>query len=222
MNFSALLSTLSLTVAGIVAASADSTPVTGSYLEVRSCDVYTGPCFANAEVGLTGKEGILVWSIQQGTYQGADLGGLKVIAVLRTDDTLGDMKYQPRTGRAVVIVDSAANPEQQRALVNFARSKAGGLIGEVVSVKSLPIEAEMGTCSKAGCARVKVGELVEVATRCLGGKDHVCGNEQMFYPPLTRVHDAVAAYTEIAAFRGKGLGLTWESTGQRSAFLGAF
>ena len=30
--------------------------ISGDYLEVRSCDVYTGPCFANSEMGLTGKE----------------------------------------------------------------------------------------------------------------------------------------------------------------------
>ena len=49
------------------AAAKDGTPISGNYLEVRSCDVYTGPCFANAEMGLTGKEGILVWSIREGS-----------------------------------------------------------------------------------------------------------------------------------------------------------
>jgi translocation and assembly module TamB len=29
--------------------------ITGEYLEARSCDVFTGPCFANSEVGLTGE-----------------------------------------------------------------------------------------------------------------------------------------------------------------------
>ena len=31
----------------------------GDYLEARSADVYTGPCFAMSEVGLTGQE--LFW-----------------------------------------------------------------------------------------------------------------------------------------------------------------
>ena len=30
--------------------------ISGDYLETRSADVYTGPCFANAEVGLTGND----------------------------------------------------------------------------------------------------------------------------------------------------------------------
>jgi hypothetical protein len=202
-------------------ASTDS-PVSGSYLEVRSCDVYTGPCFANGEMGLTGKEGILVWSIAKGAWQGTPLDGLKVIAVLRADGTLGDLRYQPRNGKAVLIVDARANARQIKALENFARAKAGNLIHEVLGVKALPITTDLGTCAKSGCSKVTAGDLVEISTRCLGDKDHVCGNEETFYPPLTRVSGALPAYTEVAAFKGSGLGLTWEATCQRSAFLAVF
>ena len=207
---------------GSAADAKDMLPISGSYLEVRSCDVYTGPCFANAEMGLTGKEGILVWSIREGSWQGTALDGLNVIAVVRADGTLGDMRYQPRKGKAVLIVDDRASAPQQRALASFARAMAGSLIHDVAAVKTLPITAELGTCAKSGCAKVKAGDVVEVATRCLGGKDHICGNEETFYPPLTSVKGALPAYTELAAFHGQGLGLTWDSTCQRSAFLGTF
>jgi len=33
--------------------------IAGDYLESRSADVYTGQCFANGEVGLTGDQAIL-------------------------------------------------------------------------------------------------------------------------------------------------------------------
>ena len=196
--------------------------ISGSYLEVRSCDVYTGPCFANAEMGLTGKEGILVWSVQHGSWQGIPLDGLNVIAVLKTDGTLGDVHYQPQSGKAVLIVDAKATAAQKDALSGLAQSMAGALIKDVVSVKALPIQAELGTCAKSGCSKVKAGDYVEVSTRCMASKDHVCGNESTFYPPLTPVQNAMPAYTELAAFHGPGLGLTWESTCQRSAFLAAF
>lgn len=200
----------------------DLNPISGSYLEVRSCDVYTGPCFANAEMGLTGKEGMLVWSVQQGTWQNTSLAGLSVIAILRTDGTLGDLRYQPRAGRAVLIVDERGTPAQRQALAAFARSMAGGLIKEVVQIAAAPIKAELATCSKSGCAKVQAGDVVEISTRCFGEKDHVCGNEETFYPPLTSVTEAQPAYTELAAYKGTGLGLTWESTCQRSAFLASF
>jgi len=223
MNTAYFLS-LTLLLSGVTAANADinAGPISGTYLEVRSCDVYTGHCFANAEMGLTGKEGILVWSIRSGSWQGTRLDGLKVIAVVRADGTLEDQRYQPRSGRAVLVVDRQATEGQKEALVNFVHAQAGNLVRDVAAVKSFPITAEIGTCAMSGCAKVQAGNLVEVATRCLGGKDHVCGNETAFYPPLTAVTGALPAYTEVATFHGTGLGMTWDLTGQRSAFLAQF
>lgn len=215
------LATTALAVHSAIA-STEPRPLAGNYLEVRSCDVYTGPCFANAEMGLTGKEGILVWSIREGEWEGTALDGLNVIAVVRTEGTMGDLRYHPQEGKAVLLVDGRATATQQKALKGFARAMAGRLIREVVSTKALPISADLSSCSKSGCANVKAGEVLEVATRCLGNKDHVCGNEEMFYPPLTSVKHAQPAYTEVAAYKGAGLGLTWESTHQRGAYLASF
>src|SRR6185503_11263041 len=127
MTFVALMTTL--TAASALAVSQPA--ITGDYLEVRSCDIYTGPCFANAEMGLTGKEAIMVWSIKEGSWQGTSLDGLSVIAVVRTDATLGNLKYEPRAAKAVLILDEKASPSQQEALKGFARSMAGKLIKEV-------------------------------------------------------------------------------------------
>jgi len=196
--------------------------ISGDYLEVRSCDVYTGPCFANAEMGLSGKEGMLVWSVREGAWKGIKLDGLNVIAVVRTDGTLGDLRYQPRSGKAVLVVDAAATQKQRDALVDFARAMAGSLIREVAEVKTAPMQVALGTCDGRGCASVKAGDLVQITTRCLGSKDHLCGNEETFYPPLTQVTGAYPVFTELASFDGSGLNLTWAMVEKRNAFLGHF
>jgi hypothetical protein len=214
-----------LAVAGampVLAATRLSPTISGDYLEVRSCDVFTGPCFANAEMGLTGKEGILVWSVREGSWKGTALDGLSVIAVVRTDATLGDVRYEPRSGKAVLIVDARANAKQKEALANLARSMASRVIKDVAEVKTTKIDVKLRTCSKMGCASIKADKLVEIATRCLGDKDHLCGNEDAYYPPLIEVKEAYPAFTELAAYKGNGLNLTWEATGQRSAYLAAF
>src|SRR6185436_629240 len=65
---------LALAVGALVAK--QSAPrLSGDYLEVRSCDVYTGPCVGNAEMGLSGREGILVWSVREGSWKGTALDG---------------------------------------------------------------------------------------------------------------------------------------------------
>lgn len=223
MKIKTLLSLAVLTAAAVaLSAKPLVRGISGDYLEVRSCDVYTGPCFANAEMGLAGKEGILVWSIRQGGWNGINLAGLSVIAVVRTDGTLGDLRYEPRSGKTVLIVDAKANSEQREALKDMACSLAGKLIKEVVETKTSAMQISFATCDKAGCASVKAGNLVEISTRCLGGKDHLCGNEEVYYPPLTEVIGAYPAFTELAAYKGSGLNLTWEATGQRSAFLASF
>ncbi len=204
------------------AASAQQPHIAGHYLEVRSCDVYTGYCFANSEMGLAGKEGMLVWSIDRGAWDGVPLDGLKVIAVIHADKTLGDVRYQPRVGRAVLITDARASEAQKRALVDFARSMSGSLTAEVEAVRESPITADLGTCTKRGCARVAAPGLVEISTRCLSDKDDICGNEETYYPPLTHLDHSMPAFSELAAYRGNDLDVTWEGTGQRNVFLGEF
>ncbi len=214
---------LTLLASAVLAISApQANAITGDYLEVRSCDIYTGPCFANAEMGLTGKEGMLVWSVNNGAWNGVSLDGLKVIAVVATDATLGDLSYEPQQGKAVIIVDSNASNKQQDALLDFARSMAGELIEEVTEVKVSAIESSLGICKEAGCANIKAGNLIDISTRCIGDKDHLCGNERTFYPPLTSVDGAHPAVTEVASYRGTGLNRTWQMVDYRSAFLATF
>ena len=197
--------------------------ISGTYLEVRSCDVYTGPCFSNAEMGSNGKEAILTWSIKEGVWQGVDLAGLSVVAVVRTKDTLGDIKYAQPRGKTVLIVDARANPAQHAALAAFAKARAGKLIGKVLATRVEKITAAIGDCTKAGtCASVKAGKLVDITTRCLCNGDHVCGNEYLYYPPLTKIRNATAAFTQMFAYQGGDLGIKWTSIGQRGAFVGTF
>ena len=216
------LAILSLAALTAFASTPSEPTISGNYLEVRSCDVYTGSCFANAEMNLSGKEGILLWSVREGSWNGTPVGGLSVIAVVCTEGTLGDLSYQPHAGKAVLIIDEKADAQQREALSDMVRSKASRLIKEIVAVRTADIQASVGSCTKAGCASVKAGNLVEVNTRCLGGSDHLCGNEETYYPPLTRVEHAMPAFTERASFKGSGLNLTWEAAGQRSAFIATF
>lgn len=221
-SLSAAFLTFAVTAALAPAKAPAPAALTGQYLEVRSCDVFTGACVANSEMGLSGKEGMLVWSALRGDWKGVSLDGLSVVAVVRTDATLGDVGQEPRAGRAVLIVDERASCYQREALEAFVRDAAGALVEEVVSIKPARMELSLGQCSSGSCARIKAGDLVEISTRCLGGKDHLCGNEENFYPPLTRIQAALSAYTELAAYRGRDLDATWELAGRRSAYLGTF
>ena len=61
-------SLLSLAVLGLFGVSAASAAddISGIYLETRTCQVYTGPCFANAETALAGKDAARINSAKIG------------------------------------------------------------------------------------------------------------------------------------------------------------
>lgn len=71
-------------VAAVGPLATEAAAIKGSYLEARTCQVYTGPCFANGEIGLTGKDAVMAWNVSEGDFQGVDLAGLSVVLVLRT------------------------------------------------------------------------------------------------------------------------------------------
>src|SRR5215470_14033907 len=117
--------------------------VAGDYLETRSADVYTGQCFANGEVGLTGNEAILAWRVDRGGWNGTPLDGLSVVLAVRARATLGDPYGEPYPAKSVIIVDDQATAKQQAALVAFARHMSGKLSDNVERVITAPVAFEV-------------------------------------------------------------------------------
>ena len=195
--------------------------ISGDYLETRSADVYTGQCFANGEVGLTGDEAILAWHVRSGNWNQVKLDGLNVVAVVKASATLGDPYADPYPAKAVLLVDDQANPAQRAALSSFARHMAGKLLENVVKVEIAPIDMAI-LHEHHGRAVLRAGSFVEVQTRAIGENDHLCGNETTFYPPLTEVGHAVPAVALTNQYKGDGLGSSWSLHDKRSAFVGTF
>ena len=194
--------------------------ITGDYAEFRSADVYTGPCFANGEVGLTGEEAVLAWHVTSGTWEGVRLDGLSVIAVVSASATLGSPYSSPLPARAVMIVDLRATAEQRSALVRFAQAQAGPLLATVVAEESSPIRFALGP--EHGVVAVEANT-VKIATRAIAAGDEICHNEEVFYPPLAaHLTHAMPAVTLEGSYQGNHLGKTWNDAGRRGAFVGHF
>ena len=86
----------------------------GTYLEARTCQVYTGPCFANGETGLAGKNAIMSWKISKGELKGTDLSGLTVAVIVNSSDTLGfEGLDDAKKLKSIVVVDEQANSKQR-------------------------------------------------------------------------------------------------------------
>jgi hypothetical protein len=197
--------------------------ISGEYLEARTCDVYTGPCFANGEIGITGKEAVMAWRIDEGKWAGQDLSGLGVALIIKSNDTLGfggSFYVKPDKITAVIVVDEKADAEQKAALVRFVKDSAPTLAADVVKVQEAPISLTNDHLSGKGV--FAAGKLSKIETRALAKGDCVCSNESVIYPPLTKVDNAHPAYTLNMTFDGQGLDRTWSTVNKRSAFMATF
>jgi hypothetical protein len=205
------------------AATIPSRSVSGNYIEARTADVYTGPCFANGEVEQVGHEAVFGWKINNGTWDGVDVAGLSVVGVVRAEHTLGNIAEPVNRAKAVVIVDSRATAEQAKALVNFAKHQAGDLLKDIVQIDTAPIEFTLKDNDvHNGAAKLTAGSLAEIQTRAMVAGDQHCGNEDVYYPPLNQTDHAMPAYSLENTYTGTGLDETWHSRLRRSAFVGTF
>jgi hypothetical protein len=197
-----------------------SAAISGDYAEFRNADVYTGPCFANAEMNLTGDNAVLAWHVRDGSWSGVSIAGLSVVAVVRASSTLGDPYTNPLPAKAVFMLDARASDAQRAALVQFAQAQASGLLNDVVALQSVPISFSI---AQHGYTTVQAGNVVRLATRTLRSTDELCHNEEVYYPPLAaHLEHSMPVVAQASSYSGNQLGVTWNDSDRRSSFVGSF
>jgi hypothetical protein len=214
-------------------ATAGAADLRGDYVEARTADVFTGPCFSNAEVFIYGNQAVMAWKVREGSYQGVDLHGLSVAAAVKGTTTFSE--DSPEQARAVLIVDERADARQREALVAMAKELGGARLAHVAEVKTARIslkvenhvpsaadEVEGHTMPHAPRASFWASGLAQIVTRPLDDGDHFCGNEVVAYQPLSKNVEVLPAYTLGNTYKGTGLGTNWDDPNCRSSFVGRF
>jgi hypothetical protein len=205
----------SLTLAPLAAKPAS---VTGTYVEARTAEVFTGACVMNGEAATTGREALLAWKVDRGQVNGVTLDGLAVVAALASDTNLGihEIGGESTPARAAIYVDSRADAAQRKALVAMVKSLSGNLIGSVVQETAAPIRfADEGHEITVSTDTVKLSVEKHL------NHDPSCGNKQWFNP-LTRVDHAEMGTTDSNEFSGPALCTKWSDPNKRSSFFGTF
>jgi len=197
--------------------------LSGEYIEARTCDIYTGPCFANGEVGISGRQAVLGWKVDTGSWKGVELEGLGVALVISANDTLGfggSFYTNPTVIRGVLVFDERASATQKEALESLVLASVKGWSPEIVGRKSAAISLKSDHL--AGQGEFEVEGLVRLQTRQLSKRDCVCSNETVFYPPLADVENSQPVFTRRLSYSGGAGGAQWKTINRRSAFLATF
>ena len=207
---------IGLAVAPLVAGGKGS--VTGSYVEARTAEVFTGGCIMNSEAETMGKQAILAWKVDRGAFNGISIDGLAVVAAISGDKNLGmtELGGAKPTVRSALFVDQRANPAQQLALVALANELSNGLVGTIVQVSPTPIQFT----DRGGEIQVTAGPASLEVSKHLT-HDPTCGAMQWFHP-FAAVDDAAMGVTAQHVFTGAALGTKWSDPNKRSAFFGTF
>lgn len=205
------------------AASLPQAKLTGTYMEARNADVYTGSCYANSEINLVGDLAVMGWKIDKGAFNGVSLDGLGIVGVIKASATLGDIANAPGPVKSILIVDEKASPAQREALMAFAKKMGGELFEHIVNVETRPISMTFDNNNIHSMkAKLSAGDLVSIETRPLQVSDQICRHEETYYAPLTPTKHAMAAYALANSFQGEGLGTKWSMPEKRSAFVANF
>jgi len=209
-----LAAVLGLTGSSLMAGSS----VTGKYVEARTAEVFTGGCIMGSEAETVGKQAVLAWKVDRGSYNGISLDGLSVVAAVAGDRNLGIVEIGGAKAniRSAVFVDDRANAAQRIALVAMATELSKGSVGTVISVTSSPIQF----ADQEHAVHVAAGQVTLDVSKHIP-HDPTCGAMQWFHP-LSSVADATIGIADQHTFTGSGLGTKWSDPNKRSAFFGTF
>ncbi|MGC4031986.1 MAG: DUF1326 domain-containing protein [Tepidisphaeraceae bacterium] len=186
----------------------------GDYVEARTASVFAGACHYNGERVTEGKSAIMAWSIKAGEYNGVDLAGVRLLAVVGCDDNLAEANATRKTELTV----DADSDTKAAAAVAWVKATVAGQIGEVVAVRRSAVTfkqaSDVFTVNAAGEASMTVKAMPDRAC-CLQPN-------LVWYTPLMPIENQRVGYTEVATYTAGRVGNTWERTAENSAFYGTF
>jgi hypothetical protein len=194
---------------------AESTSLHGDYVEVRTASVFTGACHYNGEVVSTGRDALMAWSVTAGQWNGVDLTGVRVMAIVSSDANLAD---NGAARNAEIIINSEASRAQAVAMLDALKARYAVSLGKIVAVRSAPL-----TFQREGTAySVNAGDLASINVEPLPN-DLCCKMPNLvWYSPLVSLEGRKVGYTTNAQYGGKTVSDPWQRSGENSAFYGRF
>jgi hypothetical protein len=198
----------------VFSSQAENVSLRGDYVEVRTASVFAGACHYNGEVVTTGRDAMMAWNVTSGKWQGVDLTGVRVLAIVSADANLSEGNA---ARQSEIIIDANASRTQALAMVSALKEKYAASLGKVVEVRSAPIAFERNGRTYAVMTN-------EAAINVEAMPNDLCCKmpNLIWYAPLVGLENRKVGYTSKALYSGKVVGEPWSRSGENSAFYGTF
>ncbi len=185
------------------AMAASSTQIAGEYVEARSNHVYTCGCLYSGEMVTGGREAILAWSFEGGSYKGTTLEGVRALAVLSGEDNLS-IQGIPR--QAVLYLDGVGSAEQEDAVVSLIKQRYPGAVGQILAVKMAPVIFRKAP----GRVDVEVPGVARVSERTAVLPEDAHRGATRWYDPFIPLTEATLAATTLYDYQGVDFSKQWQ------------
>lgn len=212
-----LFAALALTIIGsafVFSSSAENVSLRGDYVEVRTASVFAGACHYNGEVTTSGRDAMMAWNVTSGKWQGVDLAGVRVLAIISADSNLSD---KDAARRSELIIDSGASRSQAMAVINALKEKYAAALGQIIKIRNAPI-----TFVREGRTYAVAADDAAINVEAMPN-DLCCKMPNLvWYSPLVGLENRKVGYTTKALYGGNAVSDPWQRSGENSAFYGSF
>jgi hypothetical protein len=187
----------------------------GEFVELHSCDLYTGGCTASSESTLLGRQLFRVWSISQGTWENQDMAGLKV-ALLE----LGSVNLAERGAfaeNATIFVPKGLAAAQKEALLSWVTSQG------IAPASTRVVEAEIiYQRSGRAVANVAVDDSISLSTTAIGKCSSGACGQALWYEPQAKHSSFEVVASRVSKIRDSSLNFLWTDHDRPNVFLASF
>jgi hypothetical protein len=193
---------------------ADNISLRGDYVEVRTASVFAGACHFNGEVVTTGRDAMMAWNVTSGKWQGVDLTGVRVLAIVSSDANLADTNA---ARQSEIVIDSSASRAQSLAMLNAIKANYAASLGNIVKVRNAPITfVRQGKTFAVAADEAKMNVTAMPNDLCCRMPNLV------WYTPLVGLENRKVGYTANASYSGNTVSEQWSRSDENSAFYGTF
>jgi len=156
----------------------------------------------------------MAWNVTSGKWQGVDLTGVRVLAIVSSDANLAETNAERRSE---IVIDSNASRAQSLAMLNAIKANYSSSLGNIVKVRNAPI-----TFVHEGKTFAVAADEAKMSVQAMPN-DLCCRMPNLvWYKPLVGLENRKVGYTSNASYSGNTVSEQWSRSDENSAFYGTF